>query len=143
MLVTLASRTVGIVILAAGGRRSPRNLRINSARAIQEVELLRAPYLTLFDRGNLRNEITFDVLDNLSAPTSPGMAEAAALLAQNRCGKGLVTFTCADNAGGTFIRYLNNAVVQQTSAQHSGIMITYSYRILGGAISPKPPAATP
>ena len=143
MLVTLASKSVGIVILAAGGRRSPRNLRINSSRVVQEVELLRAPFLTVFDRGNQRNEITFDVLDNLSAPTSTGFAEATALAAQNRCGKGLVTFTCADNTGGTFIRYLANAIVQQTSAEHLGIMITYSYRILGGSITAKPPAPTP
>jgi len=138
VLVTLTSKSVGIFILAAGGRRSPRNLRINSSRAVQEAELLRAPYLAIFDRGNQRNEVTFDVLDNLSTPFSTGQAEAILLLAQNRCGKGLVTFTGADNAGGAFIRYMNNAVVQQTSAQHSGIMITYSYRILGGSISAKP-----
>ncbi len=73
MLVTLASKTVGILILAAGGRRSPRNLRINSSRVVQEVELFRAPFLTVFDRGNQRNEVTFDVLDRffffLSGPS--------------------------------------------------------------------------
>lgn len=143
MLVTLASKTVGILILAAGGRRSPRNLRINSSRVVQEVELLRAPFLTVFDRGNQRNEVTFDVLDNVSTGGSTGFAEATALVAQSRCGKGLVTFTAADQAGGTFIRYMGNAMVQQINVEHLGIMITYRYRIIGGSITAKPPAATP
>jgi hypothetical protein len=139
VLITLASKTAGILILAAGGRRSPRNLRINSSRVVQEVELLRAPNVAIFDRLNQRNEITFDVLDNLTAAASTGLAEATALLAQRFCGKGTVTFVCADLTGGTFVRYLANAVVQQASAEHLGIMITYSYRIIGGPVSQSAP----
>ena len=56
MKVTFAN-----VVLAAGGREGPRNLRGAETEAVQTVDYVRAKHGGQFARGNRRREISFEV----------------------------------------------------------------------------------
>lgn len=121
----------GTVWISEGGRESPAGFRVVPARAIQQIDYVRAQFGTQFARGNLRHEISFTIT-RLHADL-----RAAALYAMDH-GQSLPTTETleiySDGSGGVSGRrwYRDAVLARAELVQLVGITTIWAYAFLAG-----------
>ena len=124
--------TIGSEIICDGPDRSvdknagPADLTIVSPTAKQIVEYLRAEDVTVFDRGNRRNEISFSVKRQL---VSVAAAETYCWLYPTSLTR---SGTLVMTNGGQSARLLT--AVLDVVCRHVGCTVLLSYSIVGGKL---------
>ena len=115
------------------------NFRISQQRSDQVAEYFRGASVQVFDRGNKRTSVTFEV-----ARLHPTLRASEVYVLEHATkipNRGLVILESKTPNGPVTRRYLNNAECEVVDASYEGVSTFHSYQILGGEILTKAPAA--
>lgn len=107
---------------------SPINLKIRSHKELQIAPLLRAKEARVFDRGNLRTRITFEVIRKHAnkEESEAFVLQHAAMLAAVQ---GDAFFFLEDQEKRSFT--LSDATVKEIESQFEGVTSLHTYEIVG------------
>ncbi len=120
------------------------NIRFNGQSVLQPVQFLRAEYATVFDRGNQRNTISFDVRRDvdfngeLFPDVESALLFAFDLPARLR-GVGVLKVELQGYAS-SYVRWMANAAVESVALTDPiGLNLGYAVVVSGGEITESEP----
>jgi hypothetical protein len=115
-------------------------LRFRVARKLQTAEIFRAPTVNIFQRGNTKTTLTFEVVRTFPDQKS---ADLYALQHETLVPiTGLITFTSFATNGQKTIRYLNPGFVESHElVEQIGVTTRHQYQIIGGAVTATMPGS--
>lgn len=139
MRILFSSRTGGKLTLAAGGKQSPQNLRINGQRLVQIATYPRAESAEPLARKNHQTTVTFTVTEEYGDLDQAGVAviEAQGVTKE----RGSLLLIPKGQSGASANRWITKAVIQAVDAQQRGVAVDKSYTIIGGEMSTSEPTS--